>query len=134
MNPLQNEQYPTCMTHTTHKNTHTHNAKQRNTEENMTLFQRKLRTLDGISSLHTDMKIETKRFRSGISWRRWSWCDELLHTPCCFEKWVLFLNKESDLKKTWNMKTSPRLKGLCDFVGGVFNRKEQILRLHLTAS
>lgn len=31
--------------------------------ENMTLFQRKLRTLDGISSLHTDMKIETKRFR-----------------------------------------------------------------------
>lgn len=31
--------------------------------ENMTLFQRKLRTLDGLSSLHTDMKIETKRFR-----------------------------------------------------------------------
>lgn len=31
--------------------------------ENMTLFQRKLRTLNGISSLHTDMKIETKRFR-----------------------------------------------------------------------
>lgn len=29
----------------------------------MTLFQRKLRTLDGLSSLHTDMKIETKRFR-----------------------------------------------------------------------
>ena len=34
-------------------------------QENMTLFQRKLRTLDGISSLHTDMKIETKRFRPG---------------------------------------------------------------------
>ena len=32
-------------------------------KENMTLFQRKLKTLDGISSLHTDMKIETKRFR-----------------------------------------------------------------------
>ncbi|CAJ1349482.1 unnamed protein product [Effrenium voratum] len=31
--------------------------------ENMTLFQRKLRTLEGINSLHTDMKIETKRFR-----------------------------------------------------------------------
>ena len=29
----------------------------------MTLFQRKLRTLEGINSLHTDMKIETKRFR-----------------------------------------------------------------------
>jgi len=31
--------------------------------ENMTLFQRKLLTLEGMRSLHTDMKIETKRFR-----------------------------------------------------------------------
>ena len=37
---------------------------------------------------------------------------------------MLFFHKESDLKRTWNMKTSPRLKGLCDFVGGVSNRKE----------
>ncbi len=57
-------------THTQQKHTmtQTHTKKKQNkTEENMTLFQRKLRTLDGISSLHTDMKIETKRFRLGIS-------------------------------------------------------------------
>jgi len=38
-------------------------AKQYMHVENMTLFQRKLLTLEGITSLHTDMKIETKRFR-----------------------------------------------------------------------